>query len=75
MAWFVFFASAAGAAARTDVATDVTPQTEIADLGTLHRQGHWLPALKAARAIEIILARHNLLGAGGGPPDSQTSPS
>jgi 4-hydroxy-tetrahydrodipicolinate synthase len=75
------------AAATKDVATCVQLQARIADLGTLHAQGHWLPALKAAcslaglgnglpspplapaapsqrRAIEAILMRHTLVGAG-----------
>jgi 4-hydroxy-tetrahydrodipicolinate synthase len=53
------------AAAAGDVAACVRLQEEIADLWTLHHQGHWLAALKAACAV---------IGLGTGLPAAPLAP-
>jgi len=53
------------AAAAGDVAACVRLQEEIADLWTLHHQGHWLVALKAACAV---------IGLGTGLPAAPLAP-
>jgi 4-hydroxy-tetrahydrodipicolinate synthase len=54
------------AAARGDLAECARRQVAITDLGILHTQGHWLPALKAACA---------LLGLGNGIPSPPLLPA
>ncbi|MFI5339778.1 MAG: hypothetical protein ACHQ7N_08065 [Candidatus Methylomirabilales bacterium] len=54
------------AAARGDAATCVTLQAQITDLCTLHRHGHWRPALKAACAA---------IGIGNGLPSPPLAPA
>jgi 4-hydroxy-tetrahydrodipicolinate synthase len=54
------------AAARADAAACARLQAAVTDLGALHRQGHWLPALKAACA---------LLGIGTGMPAAPLEPA
>jgi dihydrodipicolinate synthase/N-acetylneuraminate lyase len=53
------------AAARGDATTCVTLQAQITDRCTLHRHGHWLPALKAACAA---------IGSGNGLPSPPLPP-
>ena len=60
------FVSLHQAAAKGDTATCVDLQRQITDLATLHGQGHWLPALKAACA---------LVGLGNGRPSPPLSPA
>jgi dihydrodipicolinate synthase/N-acetylneuraminate lyase len=60
------FVSLHQAAAKVDTATCVDLQRQITDLATLHGQGHWLPALKAACA---------LVGLGNGRPSPPLSPA
>ncbi len=68
MANFVprMFVSLHQAAARGDAATCADLQRRITDLATLHGQGHWLPALKAACA---------LVGLGDGRPCPPLAPA
>jgi 4-hydroxy-tetrahydrodipicolinate synthase len=54
------------AAARGDAAACARLQAAVTDLGALHHQGHWLPALKAACA---------LLGIGTGMPAAPLEPA
>lgn len=60
------FVSLHGAAAIGDAATCADLQRQITDLATLHRHGHWLPALKAACS---------LVGLGNGRPSPPLSPA
>ena len=54
------------AAARGDLATALAQQRALTDLGAIHEQGHWLPALKAACA---------LIGIGTGTPAAPFAPA